>query len=281
MIQNKSYLTFAGLMSMLTRISSIALIFFALTACSPYQKVLNGDDYDAKFTYANELYEKGQYAKAIPLYEELKRVFLGKDKMRTIMLNLANCEYETDQLFLASYHFKQYYDAYPLSAAAENALYLHCKCQYRVSPKSSLDQQATQKAINSFEKFIVAFPDSDKVQECNRLIDELTEKIEAKAFTSAKLYHGIGDYKAAVWALNNFIRDNPGTVHREEAEFLVVESSYLLAKNSVKKKQEERYVETIEYYNAFRNRFPESKYLNKAKTYMTSAQQALNAFKTE
>lgn len=281
MIQIKRNLTFAHLMTMLTRTSVIALLFFALASCSPYQKVLNGDDFDAKFAYANELYEKEQYAKAIPLYEELKRVFLGKDKMRVILINLANCEYQSEQLYLASYHFKQYFEAYPLSGQAEDALFMHCKCQHRLSPKSTLDQQSTQKAISAFEKFVVTFPESDKVKECNRMIDELSVKIEEKSFTAARLYHGIGDYKAAVWALNNFIRDNPGTIFREEAEFLVVESAYMLAKNSVQKKQEERYVETVEYFKTFKSRYPDSKYLNKAKSYVVSSQVVLNSFKTD
>ena len=262
---------------MLTRISTIALIFFALVSCSPYQKVLNGDDYDAKYTYANDLFEKEQYAKAIPLYEELKRVFLGKDKMRVILLNLAYCEFNTNQLYLATYHFKQFYEAYPLAPQAETAFFMHCKCQYTLSPKHSLDQQSTQKAINAFEKFVATYPDSEKVNECNALIDELSIKIEEKAFISAKLYYNIGDFKAAVWALNNFIKDNPGSSFREEAEFLVLESAYKLAKNSVQKKKEERYVETVEYFKSFKKHFPESKFLDKAKSYMMESQKALNS----
>jgi len=263
-------------MKLIARNSLNLLIFFALASCSQYQKTLNSDDFDAKLEMANKLYEKGQYAKAIPLYEELKRVFLGKDKMKTILFNLSYCEYNTQQFFLAAYHFKQFYESYPISKQAEEALFMHCKCQYTVSPKHSLDQESTQKAIAAFERFVTTFPDSEHVGECNKLIDELTLKIEEKAYLAAKLYYNIQDYKAAVWALNNFIKDYPGSTFQEEAEFLIVESSYRLAKNSVQKKQEERFVETIEYFNSFKSHFPKSRFMEKAKSYMSDSQKVLN-----
>jgi outer membrane protein assembly factor BamD len=238
-----------------------------LTSCSEYQKVLNGEDFNLKLETANSLYEKEQYGKALPLYEELKRIYLGQDQMKVILLNMAYCEYNTDQFFLASYHFKQYYEAYPYSKSSEDALFMHCKCLYTTSPKASLDQQSSDRAIAAFEKFTLTYPESDKVDECNLIIDELRVKIEEKAYKTAKIYYKIQDYKAAVWALGNYTRDYPGSRFEEEARFLMIESSYKFAQNSVNKKKEERFVETIDYYKTFKELFPNSSFSKQAKEY--------------
>lgn len=254
----------------------IVLSFLILTSCSDYQKMINSEDYNKKYEYANMLYEKNQFVRALPLYEELRKIFLGQEQMKTILLNLANCEYQTDQFFLASYHFKQYYEAYPYSKSAEDALFMHCTCLYTTSPKHSLDQQSSEKAIAAFEKFTVTFPESERVEECNRQIDMLRQKIEFKAFSTARLYYKIQDFKAAVWALSNFSRDFPGSVYNEEAQFLIVESAYRLAELSVRNKKEERFVQTIDYFKTFRNNYPNSKFLKKAKEYFEASQTELN-----
>lgn len=263
-------------MKKFTTIALSALIILGLASCSEYQKVLNGEDFDKKLTLANELFEKEQYSKALPLYEELKRVFLGQEKMKTVLINLAYCEFNTDQFGLASFHFTQFYEAYPLSRAAEDALYQHCVCLYKQSPKESLDQQSTEKAINSFQRFTETYPLSPKVDECNRWIDDLRIKLEFKAFTAAKLYHQITDYKAAVWALSNFLQDFPASQYEEDARFLILESSYRFAKVSINKKKEERFVQTVEYYKSFKTLYPQSKYLKDAKEYLVNSKIELN-----
>ncbi|MBI3142748.1 MAG: outer membrane protein assembly factor BamD [Bacteroidetes bacterium] len=255
-----------------------ALFFVAAltgTACSEYQKMLNSEDYPGKFELANQLFADGKYGKALPLYDELKRIYLGQEQMKLIIYNLAQCEFETEQYYLAAYHYKQFYDSYPFAKQAEDALFLHCKCLYTTSPKESLDQSSAQKTISALESFALAFPDSDKILEANKLIDELRRKQEEKAFKTASLYHKIENYKAAVWALGNFNRDYPGSIYEEQAMFLVLESAYLYARVSVRKKQEERYIEFIEYYKGFKNAFPSSKLLKKAKEYLDNAQNEL------
>jgi outer membrane protein assembly factor BamD len=47
---------------------------------------------------------------------------------------------------------------------------------------------------------------------------------------SAKLYYNLGDYKAAVIALNNSIEQFPETKYREEIMFLILKASYLLCR---------------------------------------------------
>ena len=275
-LDRKTNTTFASFMKKFTTIALSTLIFLGLASCSEYQKVLNGEDFDKKLELANELYEKEQYSRALPLYEELKRVFLGQEKMKKVLINLAYCEFNLEQYSLASFHFMQFYEAYPMAKASEDALFQHCLCLYKLSPKETLDQRSTQKAISSFERFTQTYPLSPKVDDCNEWIDALRTKLEFKAFNAARLYHQILDYKAAVWALNNFLQDYPASQYEEDARFLILESSYKFAKASVNNKKEERFVETIEYYKTFKSMFPNSKHSKDAKEYLVNSKMELN-----
>lgn len=241
----------------------MALLVFA--SCSKYQKVVNGDDIQAKVAMADSLYKKKDYDRAKALYNEAKNVFLAGEDQRRVLLHLAYCEYHTKEKFLASYHFNRFYESFPYSAQAEEALFMKAMCDYEASPKISLDQRSSTKAIAAFQLFASKYPTSERVAECNTKIDELRDKIEFKEYKNAKLWHQIMDYKSAVWALNNFVDDFPGSSYREEAEFLILESSYKLAELSIESKKEERYNQALEYYNSFRESYPKSSYLNEAK----------------
>ena len=73
-------------------------------------------------------------------------------------------------------------------------------CYYLDSPDLTLDQASTYKAIENLQLFINLYPKSERVNECNQLIDKLRNKLETKSFLNAKLYFKIGDYKAAIFA---------------------------------------------------------------------------------
>ena len=58
-----------------------------------------------------------------------------------------------------------------------------------------------------------------------------------------------------------FLDDFPMSIYKEEAYYLLVKNSFLLAKNSVESKKRERIEQTIERYSTFVAAFPTSKYI--------------------
>jgi outer membrane protein assembly factor BamD len=129
------------------------------------------------------------------------------------------------------------------------------------SPNYSLDQSNTIKAIEALQLFINLYPRSDRSAEAGKLIQDLRDKLEIKSFENAKLYLTIGDYKSAVIAFRNSMREYPDTKFAEEMEYLAIQSQYLYAKNSIEAKQEERFTEAIQMANEFAENYPESKFL--------------------
>ena len=92
------------------------------------------------------------------------------------------------------------------------------------------------------------------------MIKELQEKLVEKSYISAKLYYDMKEYKAAVVALNNSLKEYANTKYREEMMFLKLNSLYLYAEKSMPDKQKERYQATLDDYYSFMEEFPKSQY---------------------
>lgn len=251
---------------MLKRFLTLLLPLFVLAGCNQYEKLLKSTDYGKKYDMALLYYEEEKYDKAYPLLEELAGLFRGTEKAEKIYFYYAWTNYHLGDFIMAGYHFKNFARTYPNSVHAEEALYMNAYCNYLNSPEYSLDQSATYAAISEFQLFIDRYPLSEKVKDANEMIDKLRGKLERKAYERAKLFYKTENYQSAIVAVNNMLRDFPGTSHAEELSFIALSSHYLYALNSIENKKQERIEATIEYYNKFHNRFPESEYRREAES---------------
>jgi outer membrane protein assembly factor BamD len=112
------------------------------------------------------------------------------------------------------------------------------------------------------------------------MIMELRSKLEQKAFDNAKMYYQMENYKSATVALENMLREFPESPHKEEIEFLIIKSSYLLAVNSIDTKKEERFNATIESYHKFVDDYGnDSKYIKQAEGFYSNALRELDKMK--
>jgi outer membrane protein assembly factor BamD len=148
-------------------------------------------------------------------------------------------------------------------------------CFYEDSPGPSLDQANTYKAIDELQMFMNQHPASKRVAECNKLIDQLREKLVKKSFDSASLYYRLNDFKAAITALNNALKEFPDTHYREELLFLILKSNYEMASRSIYEKMKERFQNTVESYLSFKEEFPESKHMREAERIHVNASKYL------
>lgn len=253
---------------------------FLFSGCSKYQKILKSNDFEKKFEMAKMYYDNGKYQKAFPLFEELITVFRGTSKAEDVYYYYAYCNYQLGDYMLAGYHFDNFVRTFPRSNRSEDAQFMNAKCYFLDSPEPSLDQTSTEKAIDELQLFINKYPESPKVDECNDLMDRLRFKLETKSYNTAKLYYRVGEYKAAIFALRNTLKDYPDTKYREEVSFMILRSSYLLADNSVIEKKVERFEQTLRECDAFMERFPRSKDVNAARNIQEDSRKELDKLKT-
>lgn len=253
----------------------VLLILIALSSCGEFSKVLKSTDYDLKKTKAKEYYEAGKYAKASELLEQIIPRFRGTEEAEDLVWMNAQSYYSMKQYDMAGTVFKSYVEQYGYGKYIEEACYMSALCDYNVSPRAELDQENSRKAIEGFDVFIGRYPNSSRIDECRKLRNELQEKLAEKSYLNAKLYYDMGQYKAAVTALGNSLKEFSESKYREEMMYLKLNSLFLYAQLSLAIKQKERYQATLDDYYSFMEEFPKSKYSKDVKKIYTDTNRAL------
>lgn len=257
------------------------LVVWLFASCGEYQKLLKSNDYQLIYTKAVAYYNKGEYQKAMNLFDGIRSVFTGTSKAQSIAYYRAFCSYNQKDYELAAELFRQFIALYPESTFAEECLYMIGYCNYMASPKARLDQQPTRKAIRDFQLYMTRYPNSMRKDKINGYIDEMLDKLAYKDYLSAKNYYLREHYKAAVISLQNCLKDYPGSKYREEIMYLLFNSKYEMAVNSVEDKKLERYNAAKEEYYYFADEYPNSKYVNEIKKKYDNINTFLENYKFE
>lgn len=233
----------------------LLLSVIVLSSCSNYQKVLSSDDTGKKYALADSLYKQKKYKKALKLFEQIVPVYRGKPQAERLMFLYATTFYELEDFYLAGYQYERFETSYPQSDSVEVAAYRSAKSYYELSPRYSLDQEDTYKALEKLQSYINKYPNSEKRPEANKLVSELKEKLEKKDIEVAnqllKIAEYIGDYRPAIESYDNFISDHPGSKYRKDAFFGRLQAAYELALLSIPSLKEERLISAKDYYNKF------------------------------
>ncbi|QOW11220.1 outer membrane protein assembly factor BamD [Kaistella flava (ex Peng et al. 2021)] len=212
----------------------ITLAFFALSACNRQQDLaLKSADKDYILKVANEKFEKKNWRDALALYERLSNLVAGTDDAPNVVYNSAYANYYDKNYKLAGHQFKNFSVTFPQDKRAEDAAYMSALCYYEGSMDYNLDQTSTDLAINEMQNFLNNYPNSEKSKNIDQLIDELTYKLEFKAYENAKQYYKMADYKAASTAFENVLDDFPSTKLRSKIYDYMLKSKYELATNSI------------------------------------------------
>jgi outer membrane protein assembly factor BamD len=253
----------------------IGLIIVFLASCKGFNYIQKKGTPEEKYEAAMQYYEKGDYYHAIQLFDELIVLYRGTEKIERIYYYYAQSYYKEKDYILASYHFKYFAKTFPRSPFAEESLYMSAYCKYLDSPKFSLDQTSTRAAIRDMQMFINMYPNSPKVDEANKVIDELRLKLAKKDFYAAKNYLKTEYFKAAIYALNQHIKDYPSSPYKEECSYLIIKANYTYASKSIFMKQEERYKNAITAYNDYMAKYPDGKYRKEADKLLHSVKKGL------
>jgi len=255
-------LIFVILLKSAKKITSLfALVVIVLTtSCDPYPKLARKASIEMKFQYALTAFDKEEYARALPILEELITVYRGTANAEKVLFYYAYCNYNTEDYVLAAYHFKNFAKTFPTSPKTEECAYMAAYCYYLTSPVYSLDQTETKAALKELQSFVNTYPKSTRLAEANEIVGKLRLKLETKAAEIAKQYYNTSNFKSAIVAMNNFSKDYPDSKFVEELNYLLVKSHYMLTINSIETKKPERVKATMEAYLKFIDKYPHSNY---------------------
>lgn len=257
---------------------SLLLAVVGMTSCSDYNEVVKSDDYARKIETANHYFDTGQtpivkkngklkvkkntILRSVTLYEQVYQRMPKTTEGELAYFRIGKAYYLAGDYYMGGYYLGMFPQRFPYSVKAEESMFLSAMCSVQNSPEHSLDQEETKLAIFDLQQFVDRYPNSFLVDSCNHIIDRLHSKLEIKDFEAVELYSRTQRYRAAVSSALTFMDDHPMSKHEEDVQFMLVENSYLLSKNSVDSKKVERIEQTIERYLKFVAQFPESKRRN-------------------
>lgn len=253
-----------------------SFLIVLLAGCNDFNKVVKSTDYEYKYKKGIEYYEAGEFVRSGTLFQELINIYRGTSRADQIYYYFAKSMMGQKDYLMAVQYFRTLIREYPTSQHIEESQFMVGYCNYLLSPKVRLDQEVTLTAIDALQLYINLYPFSERVDEAHRLIDELRDKLVEKSFLSARLYYDFENYKAAVVALENSLKEYPDTRYREELMYMLLKSKYLLATNSVVEKKEIRLSNALDEYFAFVDEFPESKYRKEADRFYEVTAKLLN-----
>ncbi|PIY30682.1 MAG: outer membrane protein assembly factor BamD, partial [Bacteroidetes bacterium CG_4_10_14_3_um_filter_42_6] len=93
--------------------SLFIVILFVISACNGPQKVLKSGNNELKYETGVDLYEKGDYNKALQFFDILRAVYRGTEKGEKLTYYSANCYFQMRDYQIASYYYEQYVQMYP------------------------------------------------------------------------------------------------------------------------------------------------------------------------
>lgn len=251
-----------------------------LTSCGQYNKILKSTNYEYKYEAAKNYFAKGQYSKAATLLNELITIMKGTANAEESLYMLGMSYYNQKDYQTAAQTFIQYYTSYPRGVYAELARFQAGKSLYLDTPEPRLDQTSTYQAIQQLQTFMEYCPNSSKKQEVQDMLFALQDKLVLKELYSSRLYFNLGNYQgnnyqSCVITAQNALKDYPYTRYREELSILILRAKYEMAIYSIEEKKIDRYRETVDEFYAFKNEFPESKYLKEAEKIFNESQKVI------
>lgn len=249
------------MLSPLRYLGLVVALSFVLGACkTEFEKVRTSGDPEQILKLADQYYGEEKYAKAQALYELVVNALRGDPRLQDAYFKYADSYFQSGQYILSSYYFKNYAETYPVSERRREAQYMEARSYVALSPNFRLDQEYTRKAIVALEQYINTYPDTDKVDEINKQLDELRLKQETKAYDAAVLYFDMKQYQSAVQAFERVLQDYPDSDRAQDIRFRIADSYIRLADNSVVSKRRERYESAIDAIQVYLKKYPRGEF---------------------
>jgi len=262
-----------------TMVLAAAFLTVLVSCKSQFETLLSSNDVDAKYKAAMELFNDKKYLKAAQLFESMAILTDGTERDDTVRYYWALSNYRYKDYYTAESNLAKFITKYPQSPFTEDARFLRLDCMYRATYRWELDQVPTRTCLASLAEYIQEYPEeSAHVEACRKMIYDLSDRLDRKAFENARLYYKMEDYLAARVALRNVLKDNSENRYREDILYYTAMASYQYARLSVPAKQKERYLTFADDYLNFVGEYPESKYRRELDVMYRRSQRALGRY---
>ncbi|MBN2417457.1 outer membrane protein assembly factor BamD [bacterium] len=181
-----------------------------------------------QFAHAKTFYDKKDYYRAKQQFTRVMMNNPGDPVIEGTQFYLAESYFYSDEFILAIEEYQKLINSMPQSEFVDDAEYKIALCYYRLSPKYSLDQEYTAKAVSQLQYFLDEYPLSEFVGEAREKLRECRNKLGMKEFKTGELYKKMGYPRAALISFKSVIDNYYDTDVVDDALFMMGECQLLM-----------------------------------------------------
>ncbi len=180
------------------------ILFYSACSSSVDTSQLTPEEY---FNYVLQLYNNEDYEQAIIEFQNIILQYPASTVSDDSQYYLGMTYFKRDQFLLAAYEFSKLIRNTPASPFVPESQFMLAESYYQLSPPFPLEQSYTKKAIEEFQAFIDFFPSNAKVEEAEKKIRELNDKLAEKEYNSALIYQKM-EYEYAAMKYYTFVAES-------------------------------------------------------------------------
>jgi len=224
----------------------IVLISFLLLYCGGNSPT---PDWTARdfFHAAKEKYDDESYFEAVNDFTVVLLRFAGSTVADSAQYYLAQSHFMMGDYLIAGVEFEKLINSMPQSPLVKNAQYRLAESYNQLSPRSSLDQKYTTKAIREYQYFIEEFPADSLKEKAEKKILTLRNKLAKKEYENAEIYRKMSKFNAAIVYFDQVLEKYYDTDWADDAQFGKIET-YLDAEDL-----EQAQLEAVKFDQQFPN----------------------------
>jgi outer membrane protein assembly factor BamD len=183
------------------------------------------------------------YLEAIDEFRIVSLQFMGSRVADSAQFYMAECRFLREEYILAAFEYDLLLTTMPSSVFVPRARFKRATCYYELSPKSTLDQNYTRKAVDEYQEFLEYHPKDSLAPVAEKRILELNTKLAKKDYENGITYMHMEYYKAATFYFDQVLEKYHDTKYAEpsllkKAEALMYRKKFASAKETL-----ERFIE--------------------------------------
>ena len=194
----------------------ILTILIIFQACSGIKNNIDAD-LRKKYDKGIELFNKKKYVRAIEQFQYIIMNNPGSKISIDAQFYLAESKFYNEDYIEASSEYTLFIRWSTDLNKIEEAKYKIASCAVNSVNDFQKDQNETLAALNLLQEFIDEYPNSKKINECEKLVDELRNKLAKKEYETARLYLKLEKYESAIIYFNQIINEYYDTIFYEKS----------------------------------------------------------------
>ena len=196
----------------------LLLIFIFIISCGR-QKIRSDIPVEERLKIAIKMFDKRDFFDAKTQFRIITLSFSGNTLADKAQFYLAECHFYLKEYIISASEYERLIKVYPGSEYVDDAKYKLGLSYYELSPKSSLDQEYTIKAITEFQEFLEDYYSSSLVPEVEGKLLEAKNKLAQKTFDAADQYRKMSYYTAAIIYFSKVLENYYDSIYAPQAQY--------------------------------------------------------------